>query len=171
MQQLVLQALSVMAAALCAGAALVLVYQQWKAQKSGRVTTWNRAKPLDGLLRDFAREAPMPHLPAPNPVRPGPGPGERLRNLQARFRAVSTRHDRPNKLRIMIAGSFVIAALAVAWGLYSSPWPVTTTLRHLTSAISCERARWVGLAPARYSQPGYWKHLDRDQDGIACEPW
>jgi hypothetical protein len=41
-----------------------------------------KAKPLDGLLR--AR----PDLPNPNPVRPGPGPEERLRELQRRFRAV-----------------------------------------------------------------------------------
>jgi len=40
-----------------------------------------KAKPLDGLLRE------RPDLPNPNPVRPGPGPQERLRELQRRFRA------------------------------------------------------------------------------------
>jgi hypothetical protein len=45
-----------------------------------------KAKPLGGLLRDrLARH----DLPDPNPVRPGPGPEERLRNIQRRFRAVS----------------------------------------------------------------------------------
>jgi len=38
--------------------------------------------PLEGLLRE------RPDLPNPNPVRPGPGPEERLRELQRRFRAV-----------------------------------------------------------------------------------
>jgi hypothetical protein len=32
-------------------------------------------------------------LPDPNPVRAGPGPEKRLRNIRRRFRAVSERHD------------------------------------------------------------------------------
>jgi hypothetical protein len=44
----------------------------------------------------------MSHLPNPNPVRPGPGPEQRLRNLQRRFHAVSARHDRAIKLRRVI---------------------------------------------------------------------
>ena len=40
----------------------------------------------------WKRERPARHdLPAPNPVRPGPGPEERLRNLRRGFRAVSAR--------------------------------------------------------------------------------
>jgi len=42
-----------------------------------------KAKPLDGLRRE------RKDLPAPNPIRPGPGPQDRLRNLQRRFRGVS----------------------------------------------------------------------------------
>jgi len=41
----------------------------------------HEAVPPDGLLRE------RPDLPAPNPVRPGPGPEDRLRELQRRFRA------------------------------------------------------------------------------------
>jgi hypothetical protein len=48
-------------------------------------TLMRNAKPLDGLRRE------RKDLPAPNPIRPGPGPQERLRNLQRRFRAVSER--------------------------------------------------------------------------------
>jgi hypothetical protein len=131
-----------------------------------------KAKPLDGLLR----ERPAWHdLPAPNPVRPGPGPEDRLRTLQRRFRAVSARHDRASKRRYYrsakIAALAAIVAFAVVWGLGSSPWPVTITLRHVASAPNCGFARLVGLAPARRGEPGYWKRHDRDRDGIACEPW
>ena len=110
----------------------------------------------------------MPHLPNPNPVRPGPGPEQRLRNLQRRFRAVSARHDRAIKLHRVIATAVVAFAVAftVVWDLGSSPWPVTTTLRHIASVPSCDFARLVGLAPARLGQPGYWKHHDRDGDGV-----
>jgi hypothetical protein len=95
---------------------------------------WKRAKPLDGLLRV------RPDLPNPNPVRPGPGPEKRLRNLQARFRAISKRHDRASKGRrysrsATLAALAAIVAFAVAWGLRSSPWPVTTTLTHLVESV------------------------------------
>ncbi|RXG85151.1 excalibur calcium-binding domain-containing protein [Bradyrhizobium zhanjiangense] len=117
----------------------------------------------------------MPHLPNPNPVRSGPGPERRLRDIQRRFRAVSARHDRANELRWgkRAAAAFVAVAIvfAVGWGLGSSPWPVTTTLKHIASAPNCDFARLVGLAPARRGEPGYWKHHDRDGDGVACEPW
>jgi Excalibur calcium-binding domain len=149
-----------------------------------------KAKRLDSLLRE------RPDLPNPNPVRRGPGPQERLRNLQRRFRAVSERHDRanaivahdlpnPNPVRpgpgpeelrryyrpAKIAALAAIVALTVVWGLGSSPWPARTTLRHIASAPNCGFARLVGLAPARRGEPGYWKRHDRDGDGIACEPW
>ncbi|WP_346656818.1 excalibur calcium-binding domain-containing protein [Bradyrhizobium sp. NBAIM03] len=129
-------------------------------------------------VRRFCRrflDLAMPHLPNPNPVRPGPGPERRLRNLQRRFRAVSARRDRTTKLRWAMAALIAIAAILVAypaiWLLVSSSWPIMTTLRHIASAPNCEFARLVGLAPARRGEPGYWKHHDRDEDGIACEPW
>ena len=128
-----------------------------------------KAKPLDGLFRErLARH----DLPAPNPVRPGPGPEDRLRNLRRRFLAVSARHAskrryyRSAKIAVLAA----IVAFAVSWGLGSSPWPVMTTLRHIASAPNCGFARLVGLAPAKRGEPGYWKRHDR-RDGIACEPW
>jgi hypothetical protein len=115
------------------------------------------------------------HLPKPNPLRPGSGPEQRLRNLQRRFRAVSAGHDRAFELRRVIKVATAVVAFAVAfavvWSLSSSPWPVTTTLRHIASVPNCDFARLVGLAPARLGEPGYWKHHDRDGDGVACEPW
>lgn len=73
-----------------------------------------------------------------------------------------------NALVAIVAFAIV---LAVVWVLSSSSWPVTTTLRHIASAPNCEFARLVGLAPAGRGEPGYWKHHDRDRDGVACEPW
>nr|WP_202292921.1 excalibur calcium-binding domain-containing protein [Mesorhizobium sp. 131-2-1] len=46
-----------------------------------------------------------------------------------------------------------------------------TALRHLAAFPNCTAARFVGLAPARRGQPGYWPTHDADRDGIACEPW
>ena len=36
---------------------------------------------------------------------------------------------------------------------------------------NCITARALGLAPAYRGEPGYRAHLDRDGDGIACEPY
>jgi hypothetical protein len=108
-----------------------------------------KAKPLDGLLRD--RPA-LYGLPDPHPIRPGPGPEERLRGLQRRFRSVSKRDGRVNQLRryyrsVKIAALAGVIGFAIVWSLGSSPWPVTTTLRHIASAPNCDFARLVGLAP------------------------
>ncbi|WP_369010294.1 excalibur calcium-binding domain-containing protein, partial [Salmonella enterica] len=32
-------------------------------------------------------------------------------------------------------------------------------------------ARAAGAAPVRAGEPGYGPHLDRDGDGIGCEPY
>jgi hypothetical protein len=36
---------------------------------------------------------------------------------------------------------------------------------------NCTAARAAGAAPVRRGEPGYGKHLDRDGDGIGCEPY
>jgi len=159
LQQILTELLSI-SAILCAMATLGLSYLH------------SRAKPLERPLS----ERPTRHdLPLPNPVRPGPGPDHRLRNLQRPFCAVSARHDRASKRRYYrsakIAALPAIVAFAVVWYLASSPWSVTITLRHIASAPNCGFARFVGLAPARRAEPGYWPRHDRDRDGIACEPW
>ena len=44
--------------------------------------------------------------------------------------------------------------------------------RGLDSAFrNCAAARAAGAAPLRVGDPGYGRHLDRDGDGIACEPF
>lgn len=67
----------------------------------------------------------------------------------------------------------MIAALVAfaAYQLVTSPWSVTTTLKHLVAAPNCDITRLVGLAPANRGEPGYRTSHDRDNDGVACEPW
>ena len=36
---------------------------------------------------------------------------------------------------------------------------------------NCAEARAAGAAPVRLGDPGYGSHLDRDNDGIGCEPY
>lgn len=36
---------------------------------------------------------------------------------------------------------------------------------------NCSEARASGAGPIRRGAPGYGSHLDRDGDGIACEPY
>jgi hypothetical protein len=36
---------------------------------------------------------------------------------------------------------------------------------------NCAAARAAGAAPIYAGQPGYASHLDRDGDGVACEPY
>ena len=36
---------------------------------------------------------------------------------------------------------------------------------------NCDAARAAGAAPIYYGQAGYRPALDRENDGIACEPW
>lgn len=36
---------------------------------------------------------------------------------------------------------------------------------------NCDAARAAGAAPVRRGEPGYGPHLDRDNDGIGCEPY
>ncbi len=36
---------------------------------------------------------------------------------------------------------------------------------------NCDEARARGAAPVRRGDPGYGPHLDRDGDGVGCEPY
>ena len=50
---------------------------------------------------------------------------------------------------------------------------------HTTASLSpttkpfanCAEARAAGAAPVRRGDPGYGLHLDRDNDGVGCEPY
>lgn len=104
-------------------------------------------------------------------------PDAKARDLKSRFSAVSKRSfssRKPNSiwhwlkwLVSIFAGMFVFYV-----GLVSlSPWQPIITMRHLASFPNCDAARSMSLAPPRQGEPGYWLRHDRDQDGIACEPW
>jgi len=36
---------------------------------------------------------------------------------------------------------------------------------------NCSEVRAKGLAPLQSWEPGYSPHMDRDSDGVACEPY
>jgi hypothetical protein len=92
-------------------------------------------------------------LPNPNPVRQGPGPEERLRNLQRRFRAVSKRHERASDLRryyrsIKITALTVIVAFAVVWGLRSTISWHGPNLYLFLSLLTVSRRCWLSFTSA-----------------------
>jgi hypothetical protein len=43
-------------------------------------------------------------------------------------------------------------------------------LRAAGAFSNCAEARAAGAAPVRRGEPGYGPHLDRDGDGVGCEP-
>lgn len=45
--------------------------------------------------------------------------------------------------------------------------PSTATAR--VYYVNCSEARAAGAAPVHRGDPGYWPHLDRDGDGVACD--
>ncbi|HEU0162990.1 MAG TPA: excalibur calcium-binding domain-containing protein [Rhizomicrobium sp.] len=108
-------------------------------------------------------------------VREGHDPSRDLKDIQAKFSAVTRGHER----RLWWRGFFKSAMhpapsvlfLVVFLGLVLSPFPPVMTFKHLLAMRNCASARWIGLASARKGAPGYWPWLDRDEDGIACEPW
>lgn len=87
----------------------------------------------------------------------------RKRQFRARLHDIRT--------RIVITLFVTSLAGLLGYNLYSSPWPITTTLRHWAARPNCDMARLFGLAPSKRGQPGYYPWHDRDNDGIACEVW
>ena len=69
---------------------------------------------------------------------------------------------------------WILIALGLAilgWGLTRvTQWPLVTSIKHLAAFPACDLAGAAALAPASEGQPGYWRHLDKDADGVACEP-
>jgi hypothetical protein len=101
------------------------------------------------------------------------------------YKALVARHKRAEKLRryFRFTALTVLAAVGsfgLVWGmmmlkpwatLSSRPWSATMQASHIAAYPSCDAARAVGLAPSYKGQPGYWPQHDRDNDGVACEPW
>jgi hypothetical protein len=51
------------------------------------------------------------------------------------------------------------------------PPPTTTAPAPDVYYENCDEARAAGDAPLHRGDPGYAPHLDRDGDGVACEPY
>lgn len=64
------------------------------------------------------------------------------------------------KLRMTL----VLAATAAAWA-------ASVPAAEAQTYPSCAAARAAGAAPLRRGQAGYSTRLDRDGDGVACEPY
>ena len=52
-----------------------------------------------------------------------------------------------------------------------SPWMNDAGVPAGGAFRNCTEARAAGAAPVRAGEPGYGPHLDRDGDGIGCEPY
>ncbi|MEW7847612.1 excalibur calcium-binding domain-containing protein [Massilia aurea] len=65
------------------------------------------------------------------------------------------------------------SAGAHAGALQPAPTQVglRTAARGAGSFANCAQARAAGAAPVHIGEPGYGAHLDRDGDGIGCEPY
>lgn len=72
------------------------------------------------------------------------------------------------------------AEMSIAQDLVVRPSPdQEPRLRNLQPAQSyvqpayrnCTEVRAAGAAPVKRGEPGYGPHLDRDNDGVGCEPY
>lgn len=108
----------------------------------------------------------------------------RYKEFVAKHKRAQARGERKLRLiRYLRTGAVLVlalvGALALAWGLsalkahsvppHPSTWSVSIQGKHMAASQGCDSAHAVGLAPAFRGRPGYWPHLDRDNDGIACE--
>ncbi|MER6023736.1 excalibur calcium-binding domain-containing protein [Streptomyces anulatus] len=90
---------------------------------------------------------------------------------------------------VLVKGTEVPAATAVVRITVTAAAPEPTPPAHPTPAgngskpapeatdpapayyENCDAARAAGAAPVEEGDPGYAPHLDRDGDGVGCEPW
>lgn len=69
------------------------------------------------------------------------------------------------------AKSPLTESYASAQGLMPSKAGSQRGARNAAAFANCTEARAAGAAPVRIGEPGYGAHLDRDGDGIGCEPY
>ena len=78
-----------------------------------------------------------------------------------------------------IAAGLILGAAAFYFFVFDNPGsaaaasaPAPLMAAHTAAPFpNCDAARAAGAAPVLQGQPGYGAHLDRDQDGIGCEPY
>lgn len=76
-------------------------------------------------------------------------------------------HEAGRLLRVAAVAGVIGAAVGFALVMLGYNDPVVG-LKHFASAPHCAIAEELGLPHAKYGQPGYWRHHDRDGDAIAC---
>ncbi|QRM28340.1 excalibur calcium-binding domain-containing protein [Microvirga sp. VF16] len=102
--------------------------------------------------------------------------------LKRRFQAVSDRSFRtrgPRKFkrrswdRIIVVARLAAAAIYIfyTWAWKSNLWLSEQVRLQAAYITDCASARRLGIAPLYRGFPGYRASLDRDGDGIACEPY
>jgi hypothetical protein len=97
----------------------------------------------------YGPAGPHPTGPAgPRPGAPAPAP-------------------KPVRASRQIAGLAALAALAIACGGGPRRQPPANPTPHYST---CAQAQAAGAAPLSSQSPGYRPGLDRDRDGVACEP-
>ncbi|MGW7466818.1 excalibur calcium-binding domain-containing protein [Streptomyces xantholiticus] len=72
------------------------------------------------------------------------------------------------------AGAEAVSATAVVRITVTKPTPTPTPTPKPKPVVvydNCDTARAAGAAPVYEGDPGYGPHLDRDGDGVGCEPY
>jgi hypothetical protein len=70
-----------------------------------------------------------------------------------------------------VAVGLVAAMTLQAYDNYKARQAVLAALPNGFVFSGCDDVRARGLAPLSLGEPGYGEHMDRDGDGIACEPY
>jgi hypothetical protein len=65
----------------------------------------------------------------------------------------------------------VVGFILYRWVWNSNLWPANQAVLQTTYVRGCGDARHRGIAPLYSGYAGYRESLDRDRDGIACEPY
>jgi hypothetical protein len=101
------------------------------------------------------------------------------KGLVARYRATEVLGWPLTLHRFGLWSLIVIGLIALGWRMlnreppppppHPSTWSAEMRAKHQAARPSCDAARAAGLAAASKGYPGYWPHLDADNDGISCE--
>jgi hypothetical protein len=93
------------------------------------------------------------------------------RQREARLARIRGFNRRVGYPALAAFGAMGLCAAAMTWGPQLWPQPQPEVYAYTAPFSSCAAARAAGRAPLYRGSPGYGPHLDRDNDGIACEPW
>ncbi len=76
------------------------------------------------------------------------------------------------RLRLPLPILAVFGALAFCGALWLiAPYLPAGLTRSTMTPRTCAQVVAMGFGTARIGEPGYFRHLDADQDGISCEWW